>query len=340
MKKYFKGKIRLVLSMIVSVLFVAVMFSSAVVKADADWDFTTKPPHMFAIPTGNIGIGVTSPLAKFHVKGGAVLFSGTTGGTPTSGAGTRLMWIPSKSAFRAGYVDGTQWNNANIGLYSVAMGYSTKASGRYSTAMGYGTLASGYYSTAMGEETTTSATDSTAMGYGTMASGIVSTAMGWNSIASGICSTAMGGSTASGNYSTAMGISSASGDNSIAMGGSTASGDYSTAMGAFTTASGSVSTAMGTAITVNGINSLGIGLNYHYPYWVVNANHVMSVMGGNVGIGTTNPQSSLHVNGAISLNPISAPPTPTTGFVLYCDLSDGKLKAKSSSGTVTVLANP
>jgi hypothetical protein len=66
----------------------------------------------------------------------------------------------------------------------------------------------------------------------------------------------------------------------------------------------------------------------------------MSIMGGNVGIRTTNPKSALQVNGAITLNPMTAPPTPTTGFILYCDQVDGKLKAKSSSGTVTVLANP
>jgi len=61
---------------------------------------------------------------------------------------------------------------------------------------------------------------------------------------------------------------------------------------------------------------------------------------GDVGIRTTSPENALHVNGAINLDPITAPGNPTTGFVLYCDSSDGKLKAKSSAGTVTVLANP
>jgi hypothetical protein len=61
---------------------------------------------------------------------------------------------------------------------------------------------------------------------------------------------------------------------------------------------------------------------------------------GNVGIGTTNPENTLHVNGAINLNPTSEPSNPSTGFILYCDSSDGKLKAKSSSGTITILANP
>lgn len=49
--------------------------------------------------------------------------------TPVSGAGTRLMWIPSRSAFRVGTVDGAQWDANNIGMHSIAMGSNTTASG-------------------------------------------------------------------------------------------------------------------------------------------------------------------------------------------------------------------
>jgi len=51
----------------------------------------------------------------------------------------------------------------------------------------------------------------------------------------------------------------------------------------------------------------------------------------NVGIGTTNPTSALHVNGAITLNPMAEPPGPTTGWVLYCDQVDGHLYAKQGA---------
>ncbi len=146
-----------------------------------------------------LGIGTGTPLANLEVTNGNVLFTGSTGATPVSGAGIRLMWIPAKAAFRVGAVGGTQWDNANIGSYSSALGYSTTASGYLSTAMGAWTTASGEGSTAMGHYTTASADYSTAMGYRTKASGDTSTAMGYWTTASGNVSTAMG-SYASTNY--------------------------------------------------------------------------------------------------------------------------------------------
>lgn len=74
--------------------------------------------------------------------------------------------------------------------------------------------------------------------------------------------------------------------------------------------------------------------------------------GGEVGINNNNPSHALDVIGTVSiagallvassinLRPMAEPIQPTAGFVLYTDQADGKLKAKSSSGTVTPLANP
>lgn len=230
---------------------------------------------------GKVGINTNTPAAMLHVMDSSVIFTGlnplpTPGNTPISGAGTRMMWYPDKAAFRAGTVTSTHWNKENIGLYSVAMGYNTKAKGDYSTAMGYGATASGLYSIAIGGNTTASGGESTAMGGGTIASGEFSTAMGGGTIASGHYSTAMGfsttaseygatalggGTTASGLYSLAIGASTTASEyGATALGAGTfAIGLFSTAMGEGTLASGAKSTAMGEGTIASGLNSTAMG---------------------------------------------------------------------------------
>jgi len=235
---------------------------------DAHWGFyrhmslygtgIVKTPFVVT-SAGKVGIGTTSPGAQLQVND-KVAFSTDT--TPFAGAGTKLLWIPAKAAFRAGNVTGTQWDDANIGSYSFSSGYNSKANNTYSTAMGRETTASGTYSTAMGWGTTASNEASTAMGEDTTASGYISTAMGGYTDATGAYSTAMGGTTtASGFVSTAMGDSTtASGYISTAMGGFTnASGKYSTAMGYYTDATGNYSTAMGYKTNATGDYSFASG---------------------------------------------------------------------------------
>ena len=122
-------------------------------------------------------VGVAEKLAASISFNGA-LFTGGNGTIPVEGEGKRMMWYSLKSAFRAGYVSDTQWDDVNIGDYSFATGNNTIASGEGSTAMGVQTTASGDYSTAMGALTTASGENSTAMGAATTASGYSSTAMG------------------------------------------------------------------------------------------------------------------------------------------------------------------
>lgn len=194
-----------------------------------DLAFNTNGPteRMRITSSGNVGIGTTSPSANLHVSGiDGFLSTGTfsLGSIPVENAGTRLMWYPAKAAFRAGMAGFDQWNDSNIGDYSVAMGLSTIASGNNSTAFGMSTTAGGQFSTAMGNNTSATANLATALGSSTTASGISATAMGSNTTASGSTSTAMGSyTTASGSRSTTMGnYIQASGSGSFAI------GDFST----------------------------------------------------------------------------------------------------------------
>ncbi len=177
--------------------------------------FYTNFTNGYGYFKSRLGIATINPLAGLHVADSSVLFSAS--GTvpfipetpPIQGEGRRMMWYSNKAAFRAGYVNSSNWDKDSIGNYSVALGYNTKASGTVSiamginttasgfnsTAMGYFTTASGYNSTAMGYFTTASSTSSTATGYVTTAAGDYATAMGFFAIASGYASTAMGAGT-------------------------------------------------------------------------------------------------------------------------------------------------
>lgn len=183
---------------------------------------------------------------------------------PDLGRGSRLMFYPAKSAFRAGWVNGTEWDNAKVGRHSVAMGVSTIASGDYSTALGIETIGSGESATAMGEETKAIGGISTAMGFGSIAEGSVSTAMGSKTNAVGFASTAMGAESISGgDFSTAMGFNTFAGAAySTALGyRSYAGGQYATAMGHNTTASGQAAFAMGSNTFASGLHSVALGTN-------------------------------------------------------------------------------
>lgn len=123
----------------------------------------------------NVGIGTAAPnanallhidLAASATKG--MLVSGTVDNLsstiPDLGEGARLMFYPGKSAFRAGYVAGNQWNNTNVGLFSTAFGQSSIARGENSIATGYFTSAAGTHSSASGNNTVAKNYASTVVG--------------------------------------------------------------------------------------------------------------------------------------------------------------------------------
>ena len=177
------------------------------------------PSHVrFAWATPDLGIGGKyllrlrsgSPLGdRFFVdSAGAVAAIGELGigVVPVEGAGTRMMWYPFKGAFRAGGVDGTQWNDPNIGFYSYSGGSNTTASGLGSFAHGSGATASGASSAAFGSNSVASGTVGFAAGqrasctsFGCVAMGIFATAGGQGSVAIG------NRVTATGDFATALG---------------------------------------------------------------------------------------------------------------------------------------
>src|SRR6185503_12445858 len=104
-----------------------------------------------ADPNLKVGIGTQTPGFRLTLEGdGGMLARGTFGSgvqlssiTTYEGLGTRFLWYPRKGAVRGGTVDtyigspGDQWNDANIGNYSVAFGRNTLAKGEASVAFGF-----------------------------------------------------------------------------------------------------------------------------------------------------------------------------------------------------------
>jgi hypothetical protein len=122
------------------------------------------PDSAFAVSSGGAG------LFRVNVDAGA-LFGGTYDGDgsgtgiPAEGAGTRMMWYPRKGSFRAGGIAGTQWDAANIGDYSVAIGQDVRASASNAVAFGLRSTAAQQSSFAVGEDNTASGAASVALGY-------------------------------------------------------------------------------------------------------------------------------------------------------------------------------
>lgn len=227
---------------------------------------TNNLEQMRITSSGNIGIGTQTPRAPLHLQGGNGFlaegtFTGVSGTMPVSGYGARMLWYTAKAAFRAGSAY-TQWDDINIGNYSLATGTNTTASGTSSVALGYGNTASGISSTALGYNTTASGQDGISMGDLSQATGPISTATGYSTTASGYCSFTSGTYTiASGQHSVAFGYSCQAQDN-----GSFAAGESCTAAAINCIALGNRSAAMGTNSIVlgsldsaNGANSIAIG---------------------------------------------------------------------------------
>ncbi|MFH0714981.1 MAG: hypothetical protein V1847_04320 [Candidatus Diapherotrites archaeon] len=119
-------------------------------------------------------------VGNLTVNKDANIFGGLSvyGSTGVPSASDKLVWVPSKAALRAGGVTGDEWNDSNVGNYSVALGYGTVAKGWMTTAVGFNTKAIGNQSFAAGNSASANGEVSTAIGYMVSANGGYSAVFG------------------------------------------------------------------------------------------------------------------------------------------------------------------
>jgi hypothetical protein len=290
------------------------------IQNDVTWGINGN--NIFNRNTGNVGIGLNSPLAKLHVADSAVLFSNSnisfsSGITPPpiQGSGTRLMWYPQKAAFRAGVVsDGitygyppgshpnTVWDKDSIGLYSFAVGGNTKAKGAGSFAAGILCYANAPSSFAAGNFTEANGPFSFSFGAGSKADGMYSISMGASSLSVNNFGIAIGNQAYANMYAVSLGDNArALANNSVAIGTQLeVSGQNAVSIGTNDTASAYTAYAFGYGSKASGIGSFAMGTHTKTTndyasalgYWLIS-----KAQGGTV-IGSWNDASDIPDGGA------------------------------------------
>lgn len=144
-------------------LFRLAIASVSLLVASAGVDAQT-PDSAFAVSKAGQSLFRVNIDAGLMARG-AYDGDGSGTGIPIEGSGTRMMWYPRKGAFRAGGINGTQWDAANIGKYSVAIGEDVRASGDNATAFGLRSTAAQLTSFAAGEDNVASGASSVALGF-------------------------------------------------------------------------------------------------------------------------------------------------------------------------------
>jgi len=200
-------------------------------------------------------------------------------------------------------------DNYDMGIYSIALGQNTMASGDFSVAQGYGTIASGTGSHAEGGNTTASGDYSHAEGYGTIASKWTSHAEGNHTVAEGEYAHAEGNYTlASGAAAHAEGRNTtASGAYSHAEGSETvASAYYSHAEGFYSNASGLASHAEGYRTSASGYyahaeggNTIASGDNSHAGNYLTIAQGFAQTAIGRANFAQGNPTTIVPTDNAL-----------------------------------------
>lgn len=304
---------------------------------------------------------------ELRFKNGTIISESddSAGSYPTLSNSTpaKFIWNPTKASLRAGYANGGQWDDANVGLRSTALGYNTIASGTASFAQGDSTQATGNQSVALGYQSIASGVNSLAAGFATQAIGQHSVAFGRVTEATGYISFAHGNnSDATGTYSAAFGSQSlASGYTSLAFGETAkAQSTYSLAFGKNAEANnyGSISFGDGTQATkeysfafggnsvAQGFGSMafGFGVQASQSYSLAFGRDSQATGYSSLSIGQNNMSSQTH---AITIGAESEGEGYSAlalGFNCYAGgpyaLSIGKNNNVTNSGSYSYAARP
>jgi hypothetical protein len=300
--------------------------------------------NTMSIMGGQVGIGTTSPASKLVVSGtttaDAVSVSGDeisdfTGNNLTVGSDGKLdaasgSGSPGGSDGQIQYNNGGSFgglsgfvlddtnNRLGIGTTSPVSKLAVSGTTTLSGAVESGTGDVGSFgdntSVALGKDVTVNGSNGVvALGNGAEASGYYgATAIGYNATAQGDYTVAIG----DGVNTTLSAV-----DGAMALG-------YATEVDA-----GKGAMAIGNGITVSGDSSIGFGLNDQSGTTVSDAN-TMSIMGGQVGIGTTSPASKLAVSGTTTADAVSVSGDEISDFTgnNLSVGSDGVLDASGGSG--------
>jgi len=219
----------------------------------------------------------------------------------------RMFYDKSKGAFRAGHANGNQWDDINRGTRSFASGFNNTASGSNSTAMGLGATASGNESIAMGSYTTASGNRSIAMGYLTIAPSYGETTIGILNDDSYTPNSAMDISPNDRLFSI--------GNGNIEDDGTLLTSNALTVLkngniGISTTTPDATLDLVGTLQYTDGNQVAGKVLtsdangnatwqHVNDNYWVITGNNMAASVTGNVGVGTSAPESKLDIANSV-----------------------------------------
>lgn len=208
-----------------------------------------------------------------YLGDGALCLTGTleSGFTPAYGAGTRMMWLPHKGAFRVGTVSGSEWDDSNIGNNSFAAGWNCTASGNRAMVLGANCTGSGANCVVLGDASIVTFDNSIAIGLACRVYNYSGTAIGNGCEVYAYGGTAIGNCVVYGQYGVAVGgnsiweggLGATAVGNSCTIGveGDAGYGASSTVVGYYSTVTGNYATGVGYTVLVDGDYAFAIGSN-------------------------------------------------------------------------------